>query len=250
MARRFGDLLHRLVGGLVSEADVGGVALDLGGVLVGADRVRIRRVGALARIGEQELVLGAVGLLDIDHHEVGVRMGLDGTLADIGLVAHEGLHHVLVHRLDLDVGEVGEARAQALRDAEVGLRTPEPDVVVDVVDVGENRRVARDVVGTVAGEAHHREVRRQCRDEVGGTDLGAAALEEERRVLATEPGISRPGRRCMERTCGDAAVLVEEHQRVVVHLAIVRGVDRGDADRVFDVKRRRIGAGRGCSRGT
>ena len=43
----------------------------------------------LPGIGEQELVLGAVELLDIDHHEVGVGMVLDRALADLGLVTHE-----------------------------------------------------------------------------------------------------------------------------------------------------------------
>ena len=194
-------------------------------------------------------MLGSVGLLDVDHHQVGVGMVPDRVLADVGLVAHEGLHHVLVHRLDLDVGEVGEARAQPLRNAEVSLRTPEPDVVVDVVDVGQHRRVARDEVGTVAGEAHDRKIGRQRRDEVGGADLGPAAFEEERRILAAEPGVGRSGRRRAERSCRDAARRVEEHQGVVVHLAVVGGVERRHPDRVFDIVRRRIGAGRGRRRG-
>ncbi|MGY3489220.1 hypothetical protein ACVW1C_007103 [Bradyrhizobium sp. USDA 4011] len=73
-------------------------------------------------------------------------------------------------------------------------------------------------------EAHHREVGRQRRDEVRGADLRPAALEEERGVLAAELDIGRAGRRRVERSCGDAAVGIEEHQRVVVHLAVVGGV--------------------------
>ena len=100
----------------------------------------------------------AVRLLDVDHHQVRARVALDRTQRDAGLVVHEEAHLVLVHRLELEVGKRAEPGAQPLRDAEVGLRRPEPHVRVDVVDVREHGRVARDRVRRVAGEVDARQI--------------------------------------------------------------------------------------------
>src|SRR5262249_40375889 len=81
------------------------------------------------------------------------------------------------------------------------------------------------------------------------TDLGPAALEEERRALTAELDVSRSGRWRMEWPGRDAARLVEDHERVVIRLAVIGGVKGSHPDRIFDVERRRIRASRRRCRG-
>src|SRR5262249_7912615 len=85
------DRLDGVVGGRVRGLDVAGVAVHLGPVLAVADGVRVGRVGRLPRVVEQELVLRAVRFLDVDHHQVGAGVLLDGAQGDLRLVGDEGL---------------------------------------------------------------------------------------------------------------------------------------------------------------
>src|SRR5262249_11872722 len=117
--------------------------------------------------------------------------------------------------------------------AEVRLRGPEPDVVVHVVDVAQDGRVARDGVGRIAGDVDGGQVRGQGADEVRGAGLVRAAFEVEQARLALtrlderRAGAERAGR---ERP-GDAAVgVVEEDEGVVVDRAVVGRVEGGDLD--------------------
>ena len=68
-----------------------------------------------------------------------------------GLVVGEGAHLVPVHGFQLKVREGAKTGAQSLGDAEIRLGEPEANVAVDVVDGGNNRRVAGNEVGSIAG---------------------------------------------------------------------------------------------------
>ncbi|WP_315855083.1 hypothetical protein [Chenggangzhangella methanolivorans] len=243
--RQIEDLGDRLVGALVGGRDVVGVALHLFLVLALADRVRIAGIARLTPVGEQELVLRAVGLLEIDHRQIRARVLFDGAGRDLALIGHEGGDLILIGGLEFGVGEGVEAGAEAFGDAEVRLRGPEADLVVDVVDRRERRSVARDVIGRVADEADVREIGRDGGREEGKAGLRARAFEVEFRGSAAGPGEGRAGARGLGVVGDHARIGVEEHQRVVVRHAVVRRVERGDADPVADVERGgRRGAGR------
>jgi len=139
---------------LIGERDIGLVAGDLGRILVVADRVGVAGVGRLPVVSQQILMLRTVRLLDIDHRQIGVGVLPDGPLGDIRLIPDERLDLIMVCGLDLDVGEIGEAGAQPFRNAEVGLRPPEADIVVDVIDRGDRSGVARDEVSAISHEAN------------------------------------------------------------------------------------------------
>ena len=83
----------------------------------------------------------------------------DRALGNPGLIPHEGPDLILVDGFELEVRKGGKAGAQPFRNAEVALRPPETDIVVDVVDVGEHRDVARDEVRPISRQANGGEIR-------------------------------------------------------------------------------------------
>jgi hypothetical protein len=159
LARSLDDALHGLIDDLIGTTQVIAVTADLGPVLIGADRVGVLRIGCLMWVGDQELMARAVRLLDVGHDQIGGGVLGNGPQGDAGLIIDEGVDLVLVDCLELEVGEAGKSGIQALGDAEVGLRCPKADLIVDVVHVLKHRWVSRDEVRGVAGNADDGQIR-------------------------------------------------------------------------------------------
>ena len=64
--------LHRLVRHLIGGGNVTAIARQFRGVLILADRVRVGGIRCLPWIDRQELMLGAVWLLDVNHRQIDV----------------------------------------------------------------------------------------------------------------------------------------------------------------------------------
>ena len=63
---------HRPISLLIGDFEVGRVPGDLGLILAGADGVGVAWIARLPAVGQRELMAGAIRLLDVDHHEIGV----------------------------------------------------------------------------------------------------------------------------------------------------------------------------------
>jgi hypothetical protein len=221
-AHRFDDALDRTAGGLVGVLHIRRVAGHLRLILTRANRGGVGEVRGLAGIREEKLVPGAVRLLDVDHDEVGIREPGDCPETHAGLVVDEQAHQVLIDGLELEIGKGSEAGAEALGDPEVWLRRPESHVGVDVVHVGEHGQVARNGVGGVPRDADGGEVGSEVAHVEAGPGLVAAALQEKgARRLVEGPHVGGTRRREAEGSRKDALGHIEEHQGVVVGLAIV-----------------------------
>ncbi len=75
---RVNHLLNCTIGNLIGGLDVVLVTGDFNRVLAGANRIGVTDSSGLAGVRQGELVPGAVGLLNIDHHQVGVGVLGDG----------------------------------------------------------------------------------------------------------------------------------------------------------------------------
>src|SRR5262249_13477513 len=118
-------------------------------------------------------------------------------------------------------------------DPEVRLRLPKANVVVDVVDISENRCVTRDEADRTARNPHRRKIGRQLRNEVADAPLVRVTFQiKERRNLCTGLYVSwtRAERCCSERSKDGAMVCIEHDERVVIRGAVIRRVERGDLD--------------------
>ena len=115
------------------------------------------------------------------------------------------------------------------------MRLPKTNVVVDVVDIGEDRRGARDEARGAARNSHGGEIRRELRNEVPDTGfVGMSFQIKESGNLCARLDVSRPR---AERCCGEwskdgAMVCIKHHESVVIRRAVIRRVERGDLDRV------------------
>ena len=94
-------------------------------------------------------------------------------------------------------------------------------------------------IGRVPGDPHGGQIGRELAHVEADARLAAAALEVERRgALVGCAHVRGTGGRKREGPGEDALTRVEEDQRVVVDLRVVRRVERGDADVVRDAAHR------------
>src|SRR5262245_23249070 len=101
----------------------------------------------------------SVRLFNVDHDEVRVLVSQDGSLRQLALIFDERRDLILVDCLELLIREVVEGwRAQTFRYPEIRLGRLEADMLVDVVDRGEDGGVPRNEVGTVTREANLGEI--------------------------------------------------------------------------------------------
>ena len=147
-AHAINNALDGIVRRLIRGAEITGIARHFRRVLSGADAVLVGRVARLPRIVEEELMLGSVRLFDVNHQQIRVGIALDRSQGKARLVVDKSAHLIFINRLHFEVGKI-EARAEPLRNAEIGLGRPETDVGVDVVDVSQNGEIPGDGVSRV-----------------------------------------------------------------------------------------------------
>jgi len=133
------DVLHRFVRHVIGSHNVVAVARQFHGILILADRVRVDGIGRLPGIDREELMFGAIRLLDVNHGQIDIRESRDGAPGDVRLIGHKLPHQLFVNRFELGIRETSESGwdgINPLDDSEVGLWLPKANVVVDVVDIG------------------------------------------------------------------------------------------------------------------
>ena len=101
--------LHRLVCHLIGNGNVIAVARELRWILILADRVWVGGIRRLPWIDREELMLGAVRLLDVNHQQIDVWESRNCAQTNIGLIRNKLPHQLFVDRLKLGIWETSES---------------------------------------------------------------------------------------------------------------------------------------------
>ena len=135
-----------------------------------------------------------VGLIEVDHGEVCVGVACKRPLRHAGGEFEKRHRLIPVDGLELEVVERRKAGTDAFGDPEVGIRRPAADMLVDVVNEGQDRRVPWNELCRVPRQVHAREIRCHGGDKEASADTTFGAFEVERRRGAPATNIGGTGR--------------------------------------------------------